>query len=648
MSRLPTSSRAPMAAREEGSDPFAGIPVPRGLFASLSLRNYRLYFFGALLSNIGLWMFRVAQDWLVLTILTDYSSVALGTITGLQFLPILLLSAYAGGIADRFDRRKLMMVTQTLLGLVALVQAALVITGTVQLWQVYVLATLSGVATAFDSPARQAFVSEMVPDTYLVNAVGLNSTTFNASRLVGPGIAGLTIGAWGVGPAILFNALSYAATVLALASMDPARLRPAPRSRGKGSVRAGLAYVSERPDILLVMFMVFMLGTFGLNFQVTNALMATQVFGVGPEEYGLMGTVMGLGTLAAALMAANRTRPRISTLVAALAGFAAAMVGLALSPSYLLYIALLAVVGMCSLTVTTSANATVQLSTDPQMRGRVMSLYMLVFMGGTPIGAPLIGWVGAVFGARATLLVGAMATGAAVLVALIVLVRARRKGEADREEPAGQWRAVWWDDGPMNPTLHLVDDEAADALLSESPFALVLGMQLDQQVPMEVAFSGPAKLRERMGDLDPARIATMDPEEFLAVFAEKPAVHRFPRSMAARVQALAAEVTETYGGDAARIWTDGEPTGAEVLKRLMALPGFGEQKAKILLALLGKQCGLTAPGWREAAGDYGAEGSRRSIADVVDRASLLEVRAVKQEMKAAAKAKPRTAPKSRG
>ena len=438
MSRLSIASRPPITAGSGAADPFAGIPAPRGLFASLSLRNYRLFFFGAMLSNIGLWMFRVAQDWLVLTILTDYSSVALGTITGLQFLPILLLSAYAGGIADRFDRRKLMILTQTLLGLVALVQAALVITGAVQLWHVYVLAALSGVATAFDSPARQAFVSEMVPDAYLVNAVGLNSTTFNASRLVGPGLAGLTIGAWGVGPAILFNALSYAATVLALASMDRARLRPAPRSRGKGSVRAGLAYVSRRPDILLVMFMVFMLGTFGLNFQVTNALMATQVFGVGPEEFGLMGTVMGLGTLAAALMAANRKRPRIWVLVGALAGFTAGMVGLALAPSYLVYLALLAFVGVCSLTVMTSANATVQLSTDPQMRGRVMALYMMVFMGGTPIGAPLIGWIGAAFGPRATLVVGAVATGLAVVVAAIVLDRGRRRAQPVRQETVRQ------------------------------------------------------------------------------------------------------------------------------------------------------------------------------------------------------------------
>lgn len=437
---MSTRSRSadPNLSEVEAGDPFADVPAPRGTFASLSVRNYRLYFFGALLSNVGLWMFRVAQDWLVLTELTDHSSIALGTITGLQFLPILLFSAWAGALADRFDRRKLMMLTQSILGAVALVQALLVISGAVELWHVYVLATLSGIASAFDAPVRQAFVSEMVPDSYLVNAVGLNSTTFNASRLVGPGVAGLTIGAWGVGPAILFNALSYAATVLALASMDPDRLRPAPRTRGRGSVRAGLAYVAGRPQIMLVMFMVFMLGTFGLNFQVTNALMATQVFAVGPEEFGLMGTVMGAGTLVAALVAANRKQPRTSVLIGALGAFTLGMVGLALAPSYAVYVVLLALVGLASLTVMTSANVTVQLSTEPAMRGRVMALYMMVFMGGTPIGAPLIGWIGAMFGARATLAVGAMATGLAVLTALVVLLRVRRRVERSDAVQAGQ------------------------------------------------------------------------------------------------------------------------------------------------------------------------------------------------------------------
>ncbi len=429
-----TSPATPSASGQPGPrpDPFDGVPAPRGLFAALTLFNYRHFFFGALLSNIGLWMFRVAQDWLVLTVLTDNSAVQLGLITGLQFLPILLLTAYAGAVADRFDKRRMLMVTQTGLGLVALVQAILVLTGTVELWHVYVLASLSGVATAFDAPARQSFVSEMVPESHLVNAVGLNSTSFNMSRLLGPGLAGLIIGAWGVGPAILINALSYLAMLLALARMDPARLRPAPRSMGRGgSVRAGLAYVSKRPDIMLVLFIVFMLGTFGLNFQVTNALMATEVFRVGPEGYGLMGTVQGIGTLAGALIAANRKKPRMMVLVGALAGFTVGMVGLALSPTYALYLVLLIVVGVTALTVMTSANATVQLSTDPMMRGRVMALYMLVFMGGTPIGAPVVGWVGEMFGARATLGAGAAATGLAVVAAIVVLARMRRRAAAE-------------------------------------------------------------------------------------------------------------------------------------------------------------------------------------------------------------------------
>lgn len=430
----PTASSARTSAAASRRRPLPA--TPHGIFASLHLRNYRLYFFGMLLSNIGLWMFRVAQDWLVLTQLTQHSSLALGTITGLQFLPVLLLSAYGGAIADRFDQRKLLMVTQAAAGLVALVQAVLVLTGTVQLWHVYLLAALGGVVASFDNPARQAFVSELVPESHLVNAVGLNATTFNMSRLLGPGLAGLMIGVAGVGPAILVNAISYAATLAALVLMDPVDLHGAPKTRGRGSVRAGMAYVAHRPDVLLVMFMVFMLGTFGLNFQVTNALMATQVFRVGPEQYGLMGTVMGIGTLGAALMAASRKQPRMVVLVAALGGFTVGMIGLTVAPSYLVYVLLLILVGLTSLTVMTSANAIVQLSVDPAMRGRVMALYMMVFMGGTPIGAPLIGWVGAQFGARATLGVGAAATGLATVAALWVLLRARR-GEHAREGAPG-------------------------------------------------------------------------------------------------------------------------------------------------------------------------------------------------------------------
>ncbi len=395
------------------------------MFVSLSVRNYRLYFVGMLLSNIGLWMSRVAQDWLVLTVLTDHSSTALGVITGLQFLPIALLAPSAGALADRIPKRRLLLITQSAAALVWGVMALLTFLGVIQLWQVYALATASGVVAAVDNPTRQAFASEMVPDAYLTNAVGLNSTTFNASRLVGPGLAGLAIAALGIAPVIALNALSYVATLVALLLMNPAELHPAPLSRGRGSVRAGLAYVAHRPDIVLILFLVFMLGTFGLNFQVTNALMATIVFGVGSEQYGLMGTIMGIGTLGAALLAARRQSPRNLIIVAALGGFALFTALLAAAPTYVWYLVLLVPVGLTSLTVMTAANASVQLSTTPAMRGRVMALYMAIFMGGTPIGAPVIGWIGDAYGPRAALGIGAAATGIAFVVAVLFLLRRR-------------------------------------------------------------------------------------------------------------------------------------------------------------------------------------------------------------------------------
>ena len=384
----------------------------RGTFASFGVHNYRLFFSGAIVSNVGTWMYRVSQDWLVLTILTDNSSSALGLVTGLQFLPIPLLAPYAGSIADRFPKRRILMITQLLLGLNALCMFLLVATGVAQLWHVFVLAFLTGVVTAFDNPTRQAFVSEMVPLDLVSNAVGLNSASFNGARLLGPGLAGLMIAVWGVAPAMAFNALSFLAVLASLFFMRPGELTPAPmRKNGKGAVREGLRYVLRRPDIMVVMLMVFMLGTFGMNFQITNALMATGVFHKGPGEYGLLGSVMAVGTLAAALIAARRQRPRLRVLLSALGGFAVCMALLGAAPTYTSYALLLIPTGLCALTMMTCANATVQLASDPEVRGRVMALYMAIFMGGTPLGAPVIGWVGDVFGARWTIWVGAIATG---------------------------------------------------------------------------------------------------------------------------------------------------------------------------------------------------------------------------------------------
>lgn len=393
------------------------------MFSSLAIRNYRLFWTGGLISNVGTWMARVAQDWLVLTMLTANSSLALGIVTGLQFLPVALFAPYAGALADRVSKRRLLMITQAAMTVTGLVLAGLVFGGVIQLWHVYVLATIQGIAAAFDGPARQAFAPEMVSERLIPNAVGLNTTSFHAARLVGPAVAGLTIAWWGVAPALLLNAVSFVPVLVALAMMDASALTPAPRARAKGSVMAGVRYVRARPDIVLLMFLVFMLGTFGLNFQLTNALMATAVFHVGAEQYGLLGSILAIGSLSAGLLAARRTQLRLRLIIGALAGFSLAVAVLAVAPGYWWYAAFLIPTGLTSLTVMTAANASVQLSTEPVMRGRVMALYQAIFLGGTPLGAPLIGWVGDAWGPRWTLAIGAIACALAVVVAVAYLVR---------------------------------------------------------------------------------------------------------------------------------------------------------------------------------------------------------------------------------
>lgn len=383
-------------------------------FASLSVRNYRIYATGAFISNIGTWMGRVAQDWLVLTELTDHSSAALGIVTGLQFLPFLLLAPWAGMIADRFPKRRTLLVTQSAMAVSSLVLGALVVTNTAELWMVYAIALFSGVATALDNPARQSFVSEMVPRDRLANAVALNSASFNAGRLIGPGIAGLTIAVFNTGVALLLNTTTFVAVLVALLLLRTGELRPAPVARGKGAVKDGLRYVRGRPDLILVMALVFVLGTFGMNFQITTALMATQEFGKGPTEFGLLGSIMAIGSLAAALLSARRAQPRLRHLLTAMVGFVVATGAAAAAPTYTLFALSLVPVGLSALTALTTANAMVQLRVEPYMRGRVMALYMAIFMGGTPVGAPIIGWIGDVLGARWTIAIGTVAVALAL------------------------------------------------------------------------------------------------------------------------------------------------------------------------------------------------------------------------------------------
>lgn len=392
-------------------------------FASLSIRNYRIYALGAIVSNVGTWMGRVAQDWVVLTELTDHSASALGIVTGLQFLPMLLLAPWTGAVVDRFPKRSLLLLTQAVLGLTALVGGVLVVTGAAQLWHFYLLALMTGVATAFDNPARQTFVSEMVPRERLSNAVALNSASFNLGRLIGPAVAGLVIAGIGSGQALLVNSLSFVTVIVALLALRASELTPAPRVTGRGSAREGLRYVRGRPDIILVMVLIFVLGTFGMNFQITIALMATQVFGRGAEDYGLLGSIMAVGSLSAALLAARRGEPRLRVLLLSLVGFTFAAAGAAIAPTYASFAVALAACGLTALTAMTTANAMVQMRTDPMMRGRVMALYMAIFFGGTPLGAPIIGWVGDVLGPRWTIGIGAAAVGVTLVGVSIWLGR---------------------------------------------------------------------------------------------------------------------------------------------------------------------------------------------------------------------------------
>lgn len=404
---------------------------PSKTFTSLSVHNYRLFFFAALISNIGTWMGRTAQAWLVLTVLTDHSASALGWVTAFQFGPMLFLAPYGGVLADRFPKRVIMLVTQVALGLNQIILWWLVASGGVRLWHVYALAALMALITAFDNPARQAFASEMVGPELLSNAVGLNSASFNFARLLGPGAAGLIIAGWGLGWAILLNGLSFVAVVIGLLLMRPQELMPAPPRRGGGAFIEGVRYVAHRPDILLMITLIFIFGALGMNFQVTNALMATTVFHKGAAAYGVLGSIMAIGSLTAALLAARRERPRLSIVIGALLGFAVFATLLALSPAYWVFCVLLVPVGMVSILAMNTANARVQLSCDPQYRGRVMSLYMAIFMGSTLVGAPTIGWVGDLLGARWTILVGSIATGLAAVGAIVYLVMT---GKISRDE----------------------------------------------------------------------------------------------------------------------------------------------------------------------------------------------------------------------
>lgn len=370
-------------------------------------------------------MQRVAQDWLVLTI-PGNGGAALGITTGLQFLPVLLLSPYAGVVADRISKRVLLQVTQAVMALASLALGLIAAFGAAETWHVYLIAFVFGIGAAFDGPARQAFVSEMVGADDVANAVSLNSAAFNAARLVGPGLAGLLIGLGGggmraTGWVILLNAVSYLAVILQLHRMDRSTLSsPRLAARSPGMLREGLVYLRDKPRMLMVLVLVFFIGTFGMNFQITSALMATEVYGRGAAEYGVLGSVLAIGSLSGALVAAGRTRVRLRLLFGAAVAFGLLEIVAGLAPSYLTFVLLCPLLGFSVITVMNTSNALLQTESAPALRGRVMAIYMTIVMGGTPLGAPFIGWIGEQLGARWTLVVGGALVLAGVGLAALV------------------------------------------------------------------------------------------------------------------------------------------------------------------------------------------------------------------------------------
>ncbi|MGC3000113.1 MFS transporter [Streptomyces sp. G35A] len=390
------------------------------MFSSLRIRNYRLFFLGQVVSNIGTWMQRIAQDWLVLSL--TGSSAAVGITTALQFLPMLLFGLYGGVLVDRLRKRPTLAVTQIAMALTSLALAVLTLTGRVEVWHIYVAAFALGLATVVDNPARQSFVSELVGPGQLQNAVSLNSANFQSARLVGPAVAGLLITGVGTGWAFLLNGLSFVAPLTGLLLMRARELHVVERApRGKGQLREGLRYVAGRPELIWPIVLVGFMGTFAFNFPVYLSAFADDVFHGDAGVYSMFNTLMAVGSVAGALLAARRGTARLRLLIVAALAFGALEIVAAASPALWMFALLMIPLGLFAMTVNVTTNTAIQMSTDPAVRGRVMALYMMVFLGGSPVGAPVVGWITDTYGARAGLAAGgAVAVLAAAVIGLIL------------------------------------------------------------------------------------------------------------------------------------------------------------------------------------------------------------------------------------
>ncbi|MGW6692922.1 MFS transporter [Rhodococcus sp. NPDC054953] len=406
----------------------------RDTFSSLAIPNYRRYYTGQAVSMIGTWMQSVAQAWLVLQL--TGSGTALGSVVALQTLPVLLFGPYGGVVADRLDKRRLMIGLQSMMGLLALVLGVLTVTDTVELWHVYLLAFLLGLNNSFENPARQSFVLEMVGPEDLRNAVSLNSVLVNAARAVGPAVAGLVIAAGGLGVCFLVNALSFVAVVVSLARLDVAALRPSPPApREAGQLREGLRYVARTPELLVPLLMMALVGCLAYEFQVVLPVLARDTFGGEASVYGFMTAAMGVGAVLGGLAVAARGRTGIPALIASSAVFGVAIAAAALAPTLWIELVLLVAVGAASVGFLSVGNSTLQLEAAPHMRGRVMALWSVAFLGSTPIGGPIAGAVAEHFGGRAGLLMGAVACLIAAGLGALVVRRHRRAQTEPNPDP---------------------------------------------------------------------------------------------------------------------------------------------------------------------------------------------------------------------
>lgn len=403
------------------------------MFRSLRHFNYRTWFGGALISNVGAWMQSTALSWTVLTVLTANDASAVGVNMALQFSPQLLLVPLTGLIADKYDRRKVLLVTQSAMGLLALALGAIITTGIVELWHVQVFALLFGVVQAFDMPARQAFVSELVGQDDIANAVALNSASFHGARLIGPAVAGVLIALVAPGPVFLINAVTFVAMLVALVRIRPAELQPSPRgAKGLSDIVQGFKYVRKRHDLLIIFLMAFILGTFGLNFPIYISTMTSIEFGAEADTFGALSSAMAIGSVTGALLSARSARPRWTAIVGGIGLFVIACGFAAWTPNIWAFGAGLAVAGFTAQLFMTNANSMVQLTSAPEVRGRVMALYGAIFLGGTPIGAPIVGWVADAFGPRTGILVAAAACLVAFAIGSAYWTRARRDDRMSR------------------------------------------------------------------------------------------------------------------------------------------------------------------------------------------------------------------------